>query len=994
MISKRHDAERGQTVGVAERRIVQSNLAHSADVGKASAKQFGDIVAFPRPTISSSRIEYTVLEAGTGRASPAKTFGVSADGAPTVTQDGQQPAAGTVRRETVAGSATDVLSRLAVTLEAMSDRRALVCAPPPTGQDVWEFVSQREARDRTDVISRSAAHFPAPAGPALFGLDLDVKGWPPELLSRVKAFPEQIAGVLATVAPTFGDAAGLVRASSSAGVRNRESGQETDRGAGQHRFYIGSDGREIARAVTALHERLILAGWGYGFVFESGYIDVRSLIDRSASIASERLWFEGQVKLADPRLELVPNGRKAVLRNEGGGTVDLSTIADLSTEERTRFDAVCDAIRKPLQALAETKRRVWKEKRRAELIAKGVGADKADKIVVLALESHQLADDFLISFDDGTSATVSEILADPMAFHRMTGPDPLEPEYGGGRNKAILFGDGQPVRIESQAHGGIRYVLVEIERYFENPAPTSTPANPSGPLFAEGATPVDIFGDADPAELGDPPAGSLPPVVELWARSEARRKGVQVAFPAVAAITALASAVGSSLKIRVRQYDDWNEPASLWTVLIAPPGSAKSPIISAAAGPLRKLDGEWLRVDGPIHAEWVKASKGKRKADAPSLGPEPRIRRAVVDDVTSERIVGIFADNPNGLLRDTDELAALLGGLGAYKKGSDGDRSQLLRLFDGGSISRDRQTVGSTYAESALMGILAGSQPQKIAAIVKDLGTDGLLQRFLFVLHDGVERRGIDEAPDREAVAAYERIVRGLKAAEYGFTEPLRLTPEAGAALHAAGERLDGLRHLPGAGPAFQDHVAKWGKFLPRLVLTFHAVEAFQRDGRVNTALPIELQTVESAVRFGDFLMLHSIRFYETFFGTPETVSEARWVAGFLLTRPELREIGRRDIYDARKNLRGPDFRPLLAVMGELEHAGWIETVKRESDGPSRWIVNGRIHSRFAARADREARDRSVRHARMIAAGHERRRLSGAPDDSEDAPSISGSVFD
>ncbi|WP_294644289.1 hypothetical protein [uncultured Aureimonas sp.] len=372
MISKRHDAERGQTVGVAERRIVQNNLAHSADVGKASAKQLGDVVAFPRATTSSLRVEYTVLEAGAGRASPAKTLGVGAHDAPIVTQHGQQPAAGIVRRESVVGSATEVLSRLAITLEAMSDRQALVCAPPPPGQDVWEFVSQREAGDRTDVISRSAAHFPAPAGPALFGLDLDVKGWPPALLSRVKAFPEQIAGVLATVAPTFGGAAGLVRPSSSAGVRYRESGQETDKGAGQHRFYVGSDGREIARAVTALHERLILEGWGYGFVFESGHIDVRSLIDRSASVATERLWFEGRVKLADPRLELVPNGRKAVLRNEGGGPVDLSTIADLTADERARFGAMCDGIRQPLRALAETKRRVWKGKRRAELIGKGV----------------------------------------------------------------------------------------------------------------------------------------------------------------------------------------------------------------------------------------------------------------------------------------------------------------------------------------------------------------------------------------------------------------------------------------------------------------------------------------------------------------------------------------------------------------------------------------------------------------------------------------------
>lgn len=157
------------------------------------------------------------------------------------------------------------------------------------------------------------------------------------------------------------------------------------------------------------------------------------------------------------------------------------------------------------------------------------------------------------------------------------------------------------------------------------------------------------------------PAGALPSVLERWVCSEARRKGVQPSFPALAAVTVAASAVGASLKIAVRQHDDWTEPAGLWGALIAPPGSTKTPVISAAADPLRRLNDEWLRTDGPIHAEWLKQSRKKQKADAPPLGPEPRVRRGVVDDVTFERLTGIFADNPNGLLRDTDELSGVFG---------------------------------------------------------------------------------------------------------------------------------------------------------------------------------------------------------------------------------------------------------------------------------------------------------------------------------------------
>ncbi|QOG06402.1 DUF3987 domain-containing protein [Aureimonas sp. OT7] len=824
------------------------------------------------------------------------------------------------------------------------------------------------------------------------GLDFDIRTWPQTLRKRVEAYPEQISGALSSVSVAISTAAALIRPSSSAGVCNRETGQKTDSNAGQHRFLIASEGHEIARAVTALHERLVLAGWGWPFVTQSGTVEIRSLIDRSASVAAERLWFEGRVQLSDPRLEFVPKGRTSTVRNPDGGVVDLCTIVDLSTDERERLQEVEQALREAASAEAREKRHAWKAVRRKELIARGVDPAKADKTLGLAVEQHILEDDFEILFDDGTGALVSEILADPMSFHRKTGPDPLEPDYGGGRNKAILYGDAVPVRIESQAHGGVRYLLRQVKAYFEEPADVEE-SKPAELTLSMTAVPLDIFSDADPKGVGELPPGSLPPFVERWARSEGRRKGVQTSFPAASAVAALAAAVGSSLRIKVRQHDDWSEPASLWVALIAPPGSAKTPVISAAASPLRQLDGEWIRADVPIHAEWLRASKKQRK-DAAPLGPEPRIRRAVVDDVTSERLIGIFADNPHGLLRDTDELAGLFGSLGAYKKASDGDRSQLLRLFEGGSISRDRQTAGSSYAATALMGVLAGSQPERIKGLVRDLGEDGLLQRFLFVLHDGVERTGIDETPDREAARAYARTVRGLRSATYRFPEPIRLTPDAADAMKKAISRLDKLRHLPGAAAAFQDHVAKWGKIVPRLVLTFHAAIAFERDGRVNPEADIEAETVQMAERFAQFLMLNSIRFYETFFGASEVVSDARWVAGHLLTKPELVELTRRDIYDARKTLRGPDFRPLVSAMAELEAAGWLEVTRREADGPVRWKVNGTIHTRFADRAVRERQLRADRHEKIAAASSERRRLASGNLANEEAAPALASVFD
>lgn len=160
----------------------------------------------------------------------------------------------------------------------------------------------------------------------------------------------------------------------------------------------------------------------------------------------------------------------------------------------------------------------------------------------------------------------------------------------------VLASDAQRVREHAEAAG---YAGI-----FGEAQPAA-----SSPEFPE---PLDLFSDDDPADLGEPPPGSLPMVIERWARSEARRKGVPFMFAAGAAIGVVSSAIGTSLKICPRMNDDgWTEPAGLWLALVADPGSAKSPIISAAVEPLRKLDAERWRADKSKHDAWFATSKKK-----------------------------------------------------------------------------------------------------------------------------------------------------------------------------------------------------------------------------------------------------------------------------------------------------------------------------------------------------------------------------------------------
>lgn len=324
----------------------------------------------------------------------------------------------------------------------------------------------------------------------------------------------------------------------------------------------------------------------------------------------------------------------------------------------------------------------------------------------------------------------------------------------------------------------------------------------------------------------------------------------------------------------------------------------------------------------------------------------------------------------------TGERIGLLGAFGAYKNGAGADRAHFLRSFDGQPITADRVGSGTISAERASLSVLAGTQPDKLREVVKGLGDDGLLQRFLVVLHDGRERKALDEAPDREAAAWYSSAIERLANAGYVFPDPVRLSPEAGAVLAAAIEQIKALKHFPGAPVRLKDHLEKWGALLPRLILIMHVVRQMDEGEGFDPAERIEPETVQMAVRLASFFLDHSIAFYLDYFGASKSASEARWIAGHLLTRPDLTVATKRDIYDHRKTLRGQDGnRVLLAAMRELEEFGWCWVKDRDESGPTSWVIDQRIHDRFADRADRERQERSEKHQKIVEAGKARTRL-------------------
>ncbi|MER8536060.1 helicase RepA family protein [Mesorhizobium sp. M1005] len=419
--------------------------------------------------IEQKEISFSVLESS---GALAKTFSVDPATGKPVSSRSPGVTTGIARRITLAGSAPEIAAAFAKQLTTLSPREALVLVPPPAGAETAQIVTAAMLDARSDAISRSKSFFVHQDGPAVLGLDFDVKDWPATIRDRVATTPGQITGVLASVFPEFGAVCTVLRPSSSTGVINSQNGQTTGANSGQHRYIVVTDGSDIAPFADRLFARLVLAGFGFPFITKNGAVSVRTLIDKVATKGPERLWYEADALLDDVRLAYQPGAREPRLINPNGSFLDTRKFAALSPEEDAELARRVDEIKRYCASEAQAIAGRYRADEVERYVDAGQTRVTAERIVSAALERSDLIGCFQINLDEGRRVTVADILADPEQFHRKTCADPIEPEYGGGRNKAIIYTDGAYPHIASQAHGGADYRLVPdfAALYFEKPA--------------------------------------------------------------------------------------------------------------------------------------------------------------------------------------------------------------------------------------------------------------------------------------------------------------------------------------------------------------------------------------------------------------------------------------------------------------------------------------------------------------------------------------------
>lgn len=398
-------------------------------------------------------------------------------------------------------------------------------------------------------------------------------------------------------------------------------------------------------------------------------------------------------------------------------------------------------------------------------------------------------------------------------------------------------------------------------------------------------------------------------------------------YVAVAAMVALSAVVGRKIGIRPKRYDDWLVIGNLWGAIVGMPGVMKSPAISEAMRPLKRLEAAaqegfpevlqaWKNDQELLKIHYKAAKYNALKAAKvgneivnvpvdPKGNKEPQPARYVVNDFSVEALEDILLHNPNGVLAYRDELIGLLKWLD--KPGNEGARSFFLQAWSGTEgYTVDRIGRGlNMRIEACCLSILGSIQPSVIEEYLMHAvdggGGDGLMSRFQLLVFPDVSKTwvNVDVMPDNMAMETtfevFERLdkldplnIGQVDDNDAGGIPFLRFDDDAQKLFNEWRAGFEPRLRSDNEHPAFVSHLSKYRKLVPGLALLIHLAD--------NEAGPVGKVALLMALSWAEYLESHAQRAYAS------VMLEAAQNANALLRRIQHGDVPnpfahRRDVY-------------------------------------------------------------------------------------------------
>jgi hypothetical protein len=384
-----------------------------------------------------------------------KTFSLSIDGRLNKATAGQ-----------LLSGSIDVLSfdsaaALGELLQGFGPDQALCASVPASGLLTVPLVTRKALASTPGAIARTKEAFAWPDGPGPLALDYD----PPKLGEVLS--PDDLYAAVVAVAPGLADAGCVWWASGLSCIVNTATGEELAPMKGQRLYLMLAQAADGPRCLQVLNQRLWLAGHGRVEVSASGALLVRSLFDEAMG-QTARLDFAPAGSICEAPLQQ-QRGQPRVL-SSGGFADSRAAVPDLSADELGRYQALVEEAKEGQRAAADAARGAWKAARVAAglpgLMQQGISAGDAEARLQRCIDaafSGVLLGDFVLTLVDEDGArrevTVSDVLADRLAFNGLDLLDPVNPGHRDGSPDARLYLLGCSPIAYSLDEGGQVYRL-------------------------------------------------------------------------------------------------------------------------------------------------------------------------------------------------------------------------------------------------------------------------------------------------------------------------------------------------------------------------------------------------------------------------------------------------------------------------------------------------------------------------------------------------------
>ncbi|NYT68268.1 hypothetical protein [Pusillimonas noertemannii] len=309
------------------------------------------------------------------------------------------------------------LTDFAQFLETLTPKQALTYGLPAKGDGP---IVPRGARKEPPAGKqfRTKESFVWPAGAGVMMVDYDAPHGAPTLTK------EELFSCICDAVPALVQVQVLLRPSGSSCVFREADRQQVYGVNGQRLYFVVDDAQRIPEIGAALFARLWLNGHGWLEVSKSGSALKRAPAD-GLVWQTNRLDFAGGAEMGDG---LYQDRGDCILLGGDEPCLQAGGVGRLTPQEEHDFDVL---LRKAKEAkaseIAVAKAAYIAEHAPQEAERRGIEVSQAEYLVRAVLNGAPLDGGWPLHLEDGTEATVAQILKEPEKYNGMYCCDPINP---------------------------------------------------------------------------------------------------------------------------------------------------------------------------------------------------------------------------------------------------------------------------------------------------------------------------------------------------------------------------------------------------------------------------------------------------------------------------------------------------------------------------------------------------------------------------------------